>query len=42
VGNQGTDTDNRMVDVLRELVAHRGANFVIGPADEAIGGSVTS
>ena len=27
VGNQRADTDNRMVDVLGELVAHRRANF---------------
>jgi hypothetical protein len=33
VGNQGTDTDNRMVDVLGELVAHGSADFVISFAD---------
>jgi hypothetical protein len=29
-----------LVDGLGKLVAHRGADFVIGPADEAIGGSL--
>ena len=37
VGNQRADTDNRMVDVLRELVAHRRANSLGGLADVTVG-----
>jgi hypothetical protein len=42
VGNQSADADNRMVDVLGELVAHGSADVVVGPADKVIGGSVAT
>ena len=29
VGNQRTDTDNRVVDVLRKLVAQRGTDIIV-------------
>jgi hypothetical protein len=32
MSNQSADADNRVVDVLGELVAHRDANFVIALA----------
>ena len=38
MGNQGTDTDDRVVDVLGELVAQLGSNLVIALADMAIRG----
>ena len=42
VSNQSADADNRMVDVLGELVAHGSADVVVGPADKVIGGSVAT
>src|SRR5262249_3570482 len=36
--DEGADTDNRVVDVLRELVANRFANFYVGPANKVVGG----
>jgi hypothetical protein len=38
MGNQGTNADDRVINVLRELVAHRSANFVIALAVMIIGG----
>src|SRR5438876_4085713 len=39
MSNQGTNTDDRVVDVLWELVAHGSPNFIIPPAVITIGGS---
>jgi hypothetical protein len=33
MSNQGTNADDRVVDVLGELVAHRGPNFIIALAE---------
>ena len=38
MGNQRPDTDDRVVDVLRELFAQFGPNFVIALADVAVSG----
>jgi hypothetical protein len=38
MGNQGTNADDRVIHVLRELVAHRSANFVVALAVMIIGG----
>jgi hypothetical protein len=38
MGDQRPDTDDRVVDVLGELVPHFGTNFVIALADVAVGG----
>ncbi len=38
VGDQRADADDRMVDVLRKLVADGGANVLIGLARKTIGG----
>src|SRR6516225_34928 len=39
MSNQGTNADNRMIDMLGELIAHRGANLVIAFAVKSVGGS---
>src|SRR5262249_24911970 len=36
--DEGSDADDRMVDVLRKLVADRLANFYVGLADKIVGG----
>ena len=36
--DEGADADNRVVDVLREFVADRLADFYVGLADEIVGG----
>ena len=36
MGDQGADANNRVVDVLGKLVAHRLADFVIGFANKVI------
>jgi len=36
--NECPDADNRVVDMLRELVADRLADFYVGLADEIVGG----
>ena len=38
MGNQGTNADDRVIDVLRELVAHFRANFIITLAIVTVGG----
>ena len=38
VRDEGSDADDRVVDVLRELVADRLTDFCVGLADEIIGG----
>jgi hypothetical protein len=38
VRDEGADTDNRVVDVLGELVADRLADLHVGLADEVVGG----
>jgi hypothetical protein len=39
MSDQSANTDDRMVDVLGELVAQFGSNFVISLADVAVGSS---
>jgi hypothetical protein len=41
VGNQGTDANDRVVDVLGKLVAQFGANFVVALADVTVGSGET-
>jgi hypothetical protein len=36
--DEGSDADDRVVDVLGKLVADRLANLYVGPADEIVGG----
>ena len=38
MGNQRADADDRVVDVLRKLVADGGADLVVGLAIETLGG----
>jgi hypothetical protein len=38
VGNQHPDANDRVVDVLGELVAQLGSNFIVGLADMAVRG----
>jgi len=38
VSDEGSDADDRVVDVLRKLVADRLADFHVGLADEVVGG----
>ena len=38
VRNEGSDADDRVVDVLRKLVADRLADFHVGLADKIVGG----
>jgi hypothetical protein len=38
VRDEGSDADDRMVDVLRKLVADRLADFYVGLADKIVGG----
>ena len=38
VRDEGSDADDRVVDVLGKLVADRLADFYVGLADEVIGG----
>ena len=38
MGNQRTDTDDRVVDVLGELVPQLGSNLVVAFADMAVSG----
>jgi hypothetical protein len=42
VGDQRTDANDRMVDVLGELVAQLGANLVVALTLVAVGGGKTS
>jgi hypothetical protein len=39
VRDQGADTGNRVIDVLRKLIAHIGADFVIALAIKTVCGS---
>ena len=36
VRDEGADADDRVIDVLRKLVAHRLTHFDIGPADKTV------
>jgi hypothetical protein len=38
MGHEGANADDRVVDVLGEFFAHRGANFIIRLAFMVIGG----